>query len=113
MLLKPLYIMKKIDLNVPETLLKKLQYFAKKELSVEERNILNAVFDVYRYTIENRDTIFQKHTAFVKEIDELENEVSALVPITPTILTLTTLTTTIASHPIIGCRSERDRLRDE
>lgn len=95
--------MARIDVSVPETLIKKLQAFTKSELSKEEAGVLNAIFDVYRYAIENKCTVFQDHPAFIREINEMEEEVFAAAAITPTIITLTTLTTTLASHPIIGC----------
>ncbi|MBK9285871.1 MAG: hypothetical protein IPM51_16370 [Sphingobacteriaceae bacterium] len=91
-----------IDVSVPETMMKKLQKFAKEELSKDEAGVLNAVFNVYNYAMEHRCTVFKDHPAFIKELNKLEEEVEASLVITPTITTIT-ITTTIASHPIITC----------
>lgn len=93
----------KINVDVPETLMNKLNAFARRELSKDETAILNAVFDVYSYAVNNRCSVFKEEPAFIKELNQYEdNQIQSIAAITPT-WTIVTLTTIIASHPIITC----------
>lgn len=97
--------MESIDVYVPETLMKKINAFANKELSKDETAILNAVFDVYKYTINNKCSVFKEDPDFIKEIEQFEdNQIQSIAAI-PATWTLITLTTLLASHPIITCSS--------
>jgi hypothetical protein len=92
-----------IDVNVPETLMTKLNAFASRDLSKDEAAILNAVFDVYSYAVNNRCSVFKEDPAFIKEMNQYEdNQLQTIAAITPT-WTIVTITTVIASHPIITC----------
>lgn len=88
--------------------MRKLNEWARTNLSQEEKAVLGAVFDVYNYAIDHRCSTFKEHPAFIKEINQLQDEVSAQVAFTPTITTIT-ITTTIASHPIITCSKAMGR----
>lgn len=94
-----------IAADIPESLLKKLNYFAKENLAKDELAVLNTVFGVYRYSMENRCTVFKDHPEFQADISRAAGQAVEELAITPTITltTTVTITTTIASHPIITC----------
>lgn len=97
-----------INVTIPETLMNKLNEWARTNLSKEEKAVLGSVFDVYNYAINHRCSTFSEHPDFIKEINNLEEQVAAQVAFTPTITTIT-ITTTIASHPIITCAAAAGR----
>ncbi len=97
-----------IDIQVPIELMRKLNEFAKKQLSSDETLILNTVFGVYNFAIDHRCDVFEQDPALLRELEKFEEEqLERAFAFTPTITTIT-LTTTLASHPIITCSARRE-----